>query len=135
MTIKDDIEKANREYVSKLKTSNKLVEHKGEYPIHCDRCYKPICKGSTYLSYTLLDKKHGNTEFAYCERCIKDVLSEQEYSKLYSGSKALPNDPKELCQLCLKFCTNKHYNKDQETKPLYDMLQRLFVILSKENKE
>ena len=134
MTIKDDIEKANREYISKLKTNNKLVEHKGENPIPCDNCIKPICKGNTYLSHTLLDKKHGNIEFAYCENCIKKVLSEQEYSELYSNN-TLPNDPKELCQLCLKFCNNKHYNKDQETKPLYEMLKKLYTILNKENKQ
>ena len=135
MTISlEEIEKVNRGYISKLKRNNKLVKNNNKIPISCDSCLKPICNNETYLSQTLIDKKHGNIEFAYCENCIKDVLSEQEYNKLYSNN-TLPNDPKELCKMCLKFYSDGHYDNDPDMQPLYELLKKLYTILNKENKQ
>ena len=130
----NNIEQANREYVAKLERKNKLVKNKNNILINCDSCLKPIGDNETYLSQTLIDKKHGNIEFAYCKNCIKEYLSDQEYQKLYSEP-TLPDDPKELCKLCLKFYSDGHYDNDPDMQPLYELLKKLYTILNKENKQ
>jgi len=128
------IEQANVEYIAKLNRKNKLVKNNNKFPISCDSCLKPICNNETYLSQTLIDKKHGNIKFAYCENCIKECLSDKEYQKLYS-EQTLPDDPKELCKLCLKFYNDGHYDNDPDMQPLYELLKKLYTILNKENKQ
>lgn len=135
MTISvEEIEKANSGYVSKLKRKNKLVKNNKKNPISCDSCLKPICNNETYLSQTLIEKKHGNIEFAYCENCIKKYLSDQEYQKLFP-EQTLPDDPKELCKMCLKFYSDGHYDNDPDMQPLYELLKKLYTLLNKENKQ
>ena len=135
MTISlEEIEKTNREYISNLKRKNKLVKNNKKIPISCDSCLKPICKNETYLSQTLIEKKHGNIEFAYCENCIKKYLSDKEYQKLFP-EQTLPDDPKELCKMCLKFYSDGHYDNDPDMQPLYELLKKLYTILNKENKQ
>lgn len=130
----EEIEKANMEHVSKLKRKNKLVKNNNKIPISCDSCMKLIGNNETYLSQTFIDKKHGNIEFAYCKNCIKEYLSDQEYKKLFP-EQTLPDDPKELCKLCLKFYSDGHYDNDPDMQPLYEMLKKLYTILNKENKQ
>lgn len=111
-----------------LKVNNKLVENTDIFPIVCDNCYNKICKDEIYLCHTVITKDE-DLEYAYCEKCVKDVLTEEEYKSLYQES-TLPDDPEELCRLCLKFYNDGHYDNSPCTKPLYDMLKKLYTILS-----
>ena len=45
---------------------------------------------------------------------------------------SLLDNPKEICNQCLKFLDDGHYDNDPNMLPLYIMLGRLQAILSKQ---
>lgn len=95
--LTEHIERKNREYISQLKRVNKLAINKDEYPITCDSCFKSIGSNEIYLSQTLIDKKYGNTEFAYCKDCMREMLSSEDIEMLQLYRIELSDSPSILC--------------------------------------
>lgn len=127
--LTEHIERKNLEYISQLKKVNKLAINKDEYPITCDSCFKSICSNETYLSQTLIDKKYGNTEFAYCKECMREMLSSEDIETLQLYRTELSDSPSILCDQCIKFLNDGHYDNSDEMKPLYEMLNKLKSLL------
>ncbi len=66
--------------------------------------------------------------FAPVYGCIlKDSNIEKETKK-----ESLSDNPKEICNQCLKFLDDGHYDNDPNMLPLYIMLGRLQSILNKQ---
>ena len=122
-------ERKNREYVSRLKSVNELAVNNDEYAITCDGCGHPILAGREYLHRTIKAGK-DNIIFAYCEECMHEMLSDEDIEILHShNNKDLSDNPSELCDQCIKFLNDGHYDNSKEIMPLYEMLNKLKNLL------
>ena len=128
--LTEDVERKSREYVSRLKTLAELAVINDKYAITCDGCCNPIFVGKEYLCRTIKDRK-DSIIFAYCEECMHEMLSDEDIEALHShnGKKKLSDNPSELCEQCIKFLDDGHYDNSDEIKPLYEMLNKLKSLL------
>ena len=126
--LTESTERKNREYVSRLKNITKLAVNKGNYPITCDGCGHPIFIEKEYLHRTIKAGK-DTLIFAYCEDCMREMLSDKEIEMLLPHKKEISDSPSELCDQCIKFLNDGHYDNSDEIMPLYKMLNKLKSLL------
>lgn len=87
----------------------------------CDRC-------GTENSLLYIEIKEGK-KINLCNSCIHELFSTEKETE----KESLLDNPKDICNQCLKFLDDGHYDNDPNMLPLYIMLGRLQAILSKQD--